>query len=600
MHTRSLFALTRAGIAELARRADRPRAEYAAQTRLCPERLERIVLTMERVFQLRTFFLWLSRPNDEPPARRGGRSAKAKHSHGVQPKMDVPKNAAIHWRATTWDVEVGKMFNAKGNAVWLPFHGAALMQRGPERSGRESKDDRWTFVVVEFDLRRVPVEHERTRFSQFVAAQDDPRYWGKDKEPFFPILLIIAQDELRLQDYYTVLRSASLARQLPMPRAYLTTLGEMLSLRNDNTLPIWYSTISGRRVSLLFDTEGVTSPFPERVPWRKMPVNPGRGSNNKNGTLAPHPFGSADIASEIPIANQDKPSTERPKDSEDNELGEFARIALDLKPLAKRLLDEIAAHPLLTRQELVLLFQAPLRRVQPALVTLATWKLIEAHNSKYLITPKGQHYLALAAGFGNAVVRYARARGWGKGFDVLLRRWEHTQQENKFFLHLAKIARTHGHSLTWFSELESRLYYEAGQRKHSFLPDGRGTYLVGDERYEFALEIDRSKSSQERLRGKLAEFEACVSSNVLRREGIEFLRLFVVTKSWERADTWWNAAESAHIRFPLFITTFDRLYASSADAPIWLRGDARKQDRSAVATAKTYCLECFAKMHKSR
>lgn len=604
LHTRSLFALTTAGITELARQADSSVAEYTAQYWLGSERLERMALLMERVFQLRTLFLWLSPLPDHSTVQRGGRTRKAKQGQSVQPKSDTSKNKALQWRATTWDVEVGKLFNAKGHAAWLPFHGAALMQRGLAPSDAQSvsvassKAVHWAFVVVEFDLRRVSVERERARFAQFVAAQDDPRYWGKDKEQFFPILLIIAQDELRLQDYYNVLRSAALARQLPMPRAYLTTFDEMLSLRGDPTLPIWYSTISGRRVSLLFDTEGVTTPLPERVPWRKLPVNPGNGANNKNATLAPN--ASAGVASEILLPNEKVTETDGPKNTDENIQSEFARIALSLRPLAKRLLDEIAAHPLLTRQELGLLFQAPLRRVQPALEKLTTLQLIETHDAKYLITPKGQHYLALVAGFGNAVMRYARARGWGKGFNVLLRRWEHTQQENKFFLHLAKLARAHGHGLTWFSELESRLYYEAGQRHHSFLPDGRGTYLVGEERYEFALEIDRTNSAQERLRGKLAEFEACVSSNVLRREGIEFLRVLVVTKSWERADTWWRAAESAQIRFPLFITTFDRLYASKADAPIWLRGDHPKQDQSAAAASKTYCLECFAKIRKPR
>ena len=150
------------------------------------------------------------------------------------------------------------------------------------------------------------------------------------------------------------------------------------------------------------------------------------------------------------------------------------------------------------------------------------------------------------------------------------------------------------HTFTWLSELESRLYYEAGQRRHSFLPDGRGTYIAENARYEFAVEIDRSRSPQERFRLKLAEYEACISSNVLRSEGIELLRLLVLTNSWERADTWCRAAQTVHARFPIFITTFDRLYASGADAPIWLRGDEFVSE-SAASSPKVQCFECFAR-----
>jgi hypothetical protein len=278
----------------------------------------------------------------------------------------------------------------------------------------------------------------------------------------------------------------------------------------------------------------------------------------------------------------------------------LAQIALNLKPLEKRTLDEIAAHPLLTRNELILLLQASKRRVQPGLANLAALKLIEVHRERYLLAPTGQRYLALAAGFGNAVRRYARARGWGKGFDSLIRHWEHTKEENRFFLHLAEIARDWGHALTWLSELESRLYYESGQRRHSFLPDGRGTYIAAAVRHEFALEIDRSRSPEERFRRKLAEYEACVSSNVLRSEGIELLRVLVVTNSWERAETWQRAALTVHARFPIFLTTFDRLYASGADAPIWLRGDLPGEGQSAASSPKVHCFEYFLGREKPK
>lgn len=577
MHARCLYVPTQAGIQVFAQKADTPLAEYGLRTGFHNARLERLVLTMERVFQLRTFFLWLM-------------SAKS-----FEPWC---------WRAIQWDVEVAKLFSAKGKGAWIPFHGAALMQRGTKLGSdrgaakskeTESKDTPWAFVVVEFDLSHVPVERDRERLHQFVASQDDPRYWGKDKEQFFPILLIIAQDELRLQDYYNVLRSAALSRQLPMPRAYLTTLGAMLSLRDDNTLPIWYSTISGRRTSLLSDTEGVPGSLPVQNLWRKMPLNQ-VGAEELSADA--EPIGTTTGLPKV-LDALESPELNVDGEGSSDSTHSLAKIALGLEPLEKRMLDEIAAHPLLTRSELILLLQASLRRVQPGLAKLVSLKLVQTHDVRYLIAPKGQQYLALTAGFGGAVQRYARARGWGKGFDALIRHGEHTKQENKFFLHLAQVALDGKHTFTWLSELESRLYYEAGQRRHSFLPDGRGTYIAGSARYEFAVEIDRSRSPQERFRIKLAEYEACISSNVLRSEGIELLRLLVLTNSWERADTWCRAAQTVHGRFPIFITTFDRLYASGADAPIWLRGDEFISE-SAASSPKVYCFECFARGQKPK
>ena len=670
MRARAIYALTQAGIQELARQSRMSYRDYAAQNRLSADRLNRLILMQERVFQLRTLFLWLAGSQSKRALRVSSPTALRKkasrtHPHGKGSQSAIQEHATDasarddhSWQAITWDVEVGKLFSTKRSAVWIPFHGAAVMWRGPERKPNEhgklkpkdertpsdpdhssvaqrvegkSKEGRWAFVVVEFDVRRVSVERDRERLAQFVAAQDDPRYWGKEKEQLFPVLLIVAQDELRLQEYYNVLRSAALARQLPMPRAYLTTVRAMLSLRHDRLSPIWYSTISGRRTSLLFDTEGSTTPLPDQALWRKLPLSETNGQSGNTETsgvspalpkggvasVAPEvvhseavgrtstregdetgggtpalPKGSvASVAPEVVVAESKTPSSAQNLNGVDG-LSEFAQIALSLKPLAKQLLDEIAAHPLLNRKDLAMLLKASVRRIRIAIAEMRQLKLIEVHEGRYLIALRGQQYLAQVAGFGNAVGRYARARGWGNGFNSLLRHWEHTQAENGFFLAIARVARERGHRLNWLSELEARLYYEAGQNWHSFLPDGRGTYVAGRKRYEFALEMDRSRSSLDRFRGKFAEYDACVSSNVLRSEGVESLRLLVVTASWERAEAWRRTALETQVRLPVFITTADRVAASGVDAPIWLRGDVACPERAA-ASPKRYCFECF-------
>jgi DNA-binding MarR family transcriptional regulator len=566
MHTRSLAMLTPTGIEALARDAGIPTDMSAWQTAAWQARLDHLALLMERVFQLRTVFLWLQRPA-----------------------------TAWNWKADTWDVEVEKLFSAKNKTFSIPFHGAALMRR---------TDNRWAFVVVEFDTRRTPVQRDRERWVRFILAQDDARYWAKDKEELFPILVLIAQDEFRLQDYYSLLRSVALARQMPMPRAYLTTISEALTLRKDVTRPIWYSTISGRRTSLLFDTEGIPIPLPSDVPWRKI-------ESTNNRAITPIFLTRASSAKASEAAQQKNHKT----------VNDLATLALTLEPLDRRLLDEIANHPLLMAEELGLVLRLTEWRVEVSLRRLSQANLIEsylppadenataAHESSqkeetvaephYLLATDGVRYLALISGFGASVKRYMRARGWGNGFEGLVRHWQHTHEGNAFFLQLAQTARKRGHKLLWMSELESRLYYEYGKRRHSFLPDGRGTYVVGRERYEFALEIDRSRASQSKLTRKLNEYLACVNSNVLRGEGIELLRLLVVTNSWERAETirriaWKEVKElKSDDILPIFITTFDRLRASGADGAIWLRVSGIPAPDSALTESKGYCFACF-------
>jgi len=567
VYTRALYAPTPAGLEEAARQVGMDAFDFSRYKGLHSARLERMALTMRRVFQLRTMLLWLARPST---ASRG-----------------AANGANAIWRPMAWDVEVAQFFSTKERSDWIPFHGAALFAR---TLGGENPETRWIPAVIELDQRLVSVEAERDRFARFVAAQDDPRFWKKEKEFQFPILLIVAQDEFRLQEYYALLRALALSRQLPMPRAYLTTIRDMLQLRDDSGLSIWYSTVSSRELPLLFDLEGNRRTLPDPVPWRRLPLVMATSkepvltrSVPKEPVLSLAKDNLGVISPEYPFQSESDAS---------NEPHQLAGLAFALLPLEKRLLDEIAAHPVLAQKDLALLLQASERRVRPALAKLKGHALIDGQRERFLLAPRGERYLALSAGFGNAVRRYARARGWGRGWQVLLDHWEHTRAENDFFLHLAAIAQSRGHTLLWLSELEGRLYYEAGRRRHSFMPDGRGTYLAGKRAYAFAIEIDRTRASQEKIRRKFVEYAACVNSYVLRKEGIEFLRLLLVTSSWERAETLRRTALQVGGGVPIFITTFDRYRASGADAAIWLRSDQASTE-SAADTPKVHCFECF-------
>lgn len=563
LHTRSLFALSLQGIAHLAQLDYQLVNEFVREYGLHPARMERLILNLERVFQLRTLFFWLTRGKV--------------------------------WRSLTWDVEVGKFFSVKHSAFWIPFHAAALMQRQPTESDPHGKEKRWALVVVELDVHRVPVERDRERLKRLIMAQKDWRYADRENRAFFPILLVIAQDEFRLLDYYTVLRTTAIANQVPMPHAYLTTFREMLSLRNNPANPIWYSTASEKQTALLLDAPGIAADLPEQLPWRKMPLAGLDVSASYEKSAKPieketEKQTGKNIETIVPeLLTPLKPSA----DATEYARASMGTIALTLSPLEKRLLDEIAAHPLLNSKQLVSLVKATPQKVNPGLAHLGRFLLVETHKGKYVIAEKGISYLALIAGFGKATERYARARGWGMGFETLIRHWEHTQEENEFFLHLAAIAQKRGHTLAWYSELESRLYYEMRNRWHSFLPDGRGTYVAKGKRYEFVLEVDRSRMSHEKVRRKFAEYAACRASNVLRGEGIENLHVLVLTTSLERAETLRRTILPITRGLPVFITTIDRLRQSGADAPIWLKVEGSPAERQDISTAKTYCFDCF-------
>lgn len=545
LHTRALYALSSLGIEELARAEHRPVGEYVREYGLHRARLERLILNLERVFQLRTLFFWLA-----------------------QGKV---------WRPAAWDVEVGKFFSTRKDAFWVPFHAAALMQRQSSENSASQADTRWALVVVELDVDRVPVQRDRERLVRLVAAQRDPRYADAENRPLLPILVVVAQDEFRLQDYYSALRATAVSQQLPIPSSYLTTFRDMLTLRNNPSNPIWYSTVSASQTPLLFDAPGISTPLPDQLPWRKMPLTV-----------------EANVKDTDAIAPEALRPLNRTADAEKWSQAGMGVVALTLRPLEKRLLDEIAAHPLLTAAQIGALLKATLRNVKPGIDLLIRLQLVEAHEDKYLVAEKGLRYLALIAGFGKAVERYSRARGWGKGFTSLLRHWEHTREENEFFLHLAEVARRRGHTLTWYSELESRLYYELGKRWHSFLPDGRGTYTARGERYEFVLEVDRSRMSNDKVQRKFTEYSACVASHVLRGEGIEHLRVLVLTTSLERAETLRRTILPVAPSLPVYITTLNRLSQSAADAPIWLKVEGSPMTEQDVAAPKTYCFECFA------
>ena len=95
------------------------------------------------------------------------------------------------------------------------------------------------------------------------------------------------------------------------------------------------------------------------------------------------------------------------------------------------------------------------------------------------------------------------------------------------------------------------------------------------------------------------EYITCLMSNALRGEQVERLHILFVTQSWERVETVRRTVlalareKQAEQVLHLYITTFDRLQASGADAAIWLPVQTEQSQRLGTTLPKTYCFDCF-------
>ncbi len=446
------------------------------------------------------------------------------------------------WEVRDWEVELDVRRQVRGKALALHLHGAGI-----------------AFAVtgtipfaIEYDTGVLPLDAQKVR--QWVEWQLAPPFIGRGNEVRFPVFLIIAPDANRLSGYYTLMRAAALARGLPLPRAYFTTTAALAHF--GVTAPIWYASTTGAKTTLFAEVRSAPADLSDLQCI---------GIRGKSSSTSANP-------SSLTLAELDG----RPR----TPLSQWVQLKSRLAPQEKRVLNEIGAHPMLAASEISLLRQEAPWRVKAALGALERFKLIEAHRrdeeTRFVVSNAGVQYLAACAGFGRAAKRYARARGWKHGTRSMIRHWEHTKAENQFFLQFAQAAQKHGGYLTWRSELECCLYYEARGRRRSFLPDGEGIYRDSYRRIHFALEIERGRTSLHKLRVKLTQYYAFMESRLFRQTSGGEFRLFMVTTSWPRALKLRRIAlelaqQWGMARLPLWITTFNWLRAESlgVGAAIW-------------------------------
>ncbi len=153
----------------------------------------------------------------------------------------------------------------------------------------------------------------------------------------------------------------------------------------------------------------------------------------------------------------------------------------------------------------------------------------------YLITERGERYLAAVDGFATALARYQQVKLWSpEQIERRVREWTHTRLGNILLVKLASAARARGWELEWISESESRLYFSLNGKRYAHLPDERGILHIGDTRIHFVVEIDTTRSNADKLRKKIARCFASIVARLVPENPDERTTILFIMHSTER------------------------------------------------------------------
>lgn len=310
---RCLYMLTRSGLEYLAWNKGMSLALYVETYRYHIARLEHLILVLDRVYLVRSFLLQL-------------------------------KNAHWGWSVAEWDVEVELEFSTMKYDLPVACHGIAQL-----------KDARghWITVIPEFDMAKAPVRAESAHLARLVEGSRDIRFFDSEQAAF-PVLVIVAANEDRLNDYRNLLyRIIGIEYEL-LPAFITTRELWMKSCQNPNA-KIWKTTeINGGWFSLLANFEGGSQHPTNYLPWERLPKR--------------HRFSERTIEL-VPL----KPGTPI-----QHMWSQLASFSLTLHALDKSILALVGDFPLLDAVEMAQIKAIPARSVRRGLARLQHWGLIEA------------------------------------------------------------------------------------------------------------------------------------------------------------------------------------------------------------------------------
>ncbi len=478
------------------------------------------------------------------------------------------------WSIPHCNFETESLYEIEKGWRRVTYHCSALLQN--------KETNLWLPIVIEWDTDDVQIQSERTRWRNFVKAQNDIEFF-LEYQCAAPVLFYVAKDFERLQEFYDLFRD--IIRELQtLPLALLTHRSKLEDRVSGSDGSEWYYFNKDEWVTQPLTTYFAGSDEKPRRFWKLRPLRQG--------------FANAEIEIE-PLAPSSVP---RPN------MNDMASLALALYPNEKRLLRAIGSHPMLSATELAFLLEAAPSKVWEGLERLQRWQLIKSHNCQarnrvnrhsnkvkaYTLCDLGVTHLATAAGLGPTPRQLALACGWEKGFDAQIHHAEHTHMGNELFLQLLKYARERHYPMTWYSEQEARLYLNlqnakwsgpfqsirvssynerqvsereeenAGEHEEShsyegsygnrheffkelarygtkyerFLPDGRAILKIGDDEWHVAAEIDLTRANYAKMIAKLNYYYTFLTFYLEKPT----LCILVITHHWIRArNLYWLA-----------------------------------------------------------
>lgn len=515
---RSVWAITPEGVSAL---AEQQRVEKAALEQTHTYRRGRMIwltLNLERVTQVRRFVKLLEGLN---PSSAGPRQSLALAS------VAAPIAPLWKWQIVSWQEEI-QVETRPGKFISpIAFHGQVML--------KHCETERFFRFFIEYDNPNVPVQAQRERFGRWLKTQRAENTFDREGNLLMPALVVIAHNEYRLNDYIELFRQLALRYRFALPGIYLAAEADIDTTRANPTQRILYNVGAGARRMLLEDEEGWTAllDYPR---WRPTVSR---------------------VKTQTPVLI----APARENQTMGVTLEEIAALNLALRLTDHKLMRWIGAHPLLSEQELAVLMQCDRAQVSKGLKKLVTLNLIEKKSTPspealreiaatvvdarkfkrkmetqfYVMTERGERYLAATDGFGEALVRYRQAKLWSPDqIERLVRQWSHTRLSNLLFVKLAQAIQARGLELEWFSETESRIYFSVNGKRKSFLPDGRGVLKGNGRVVPFVAEIDTTRSNTDKIRHKLELYYAGVGERLLPENPNETLRILIITHSPDR------------------------------------------------------------------